>query len=119
MLGTVLERGATHGATKACRLRLAPRCPHCGGLARPAVVWFGESLRGDDLRAALRATACDLFIAVARPPWSIPPPVWCMKRAVAEHLLSEINLEATPASAPSISQSTEPPKSLCNHWWPA
>ena len=31
-----------------------PRCPHCGRLARPAVVWFGESLRREDVEAATR-----------------------------------------------------------------
>lgn len=29
-----------------------PRCPECGGLARPAVVWFGESLDADMLAQA-------------------------------------------------------------------
>ena len=39
-----------------------PRCIHCGGLARPGVVWFGEALdardvaaRGAGLEAAVRA----------------------------------------------------------------
>jgi NAD-dependent deacetylase len=32
-----------------------PRCPHCGQLARPAVVWFGEVLRSEDLNAALES----------------------------------------------------------------
>ena len=41
-----------------------PRCPHCGGLARPALVWFGESLRVEDVDAAVKATACDVFLTV-------------------------------------------------------
>ncbi len=32
-----------------------PRCPHCGGLLRPDVVWFGEPLPGDAWRAAQQA----------------------------------------------------------------
>ena len=28
---------------------MPPRCPHCGGLARPGVVWFGESLDPADV----------------------------------------------------------------------
>jgi NAD-dependent deacetylase len=40
------------------------RCPRCGALARPAVVWFGESLDPEVLRAADAATACDVFLVV-------------------------------------------------------
>ena len=29
-----------------------PRCPSCGGLARPGVVWFGETLDPADLKLA-------------------------------------------------------------------
>src|SRR5690606_10985515 len=44
---------------------LPPRCPHCNGLARPGVVWFGESLDPDVLTRALdAATTCDVFLAV-------------------------------------------------------
>lgn len=44
---------------------LPPRCPDCGGLARPAVVWFGEGLpAGSWRRAAAAASACALFLAV-------------------------------------------------------
>ena len=32
-----------------------PRCPICGSLLRPDVVWFGEPLPGEALDAALRA----------------------------------------------------------------
>jgi NAD-dependent deacetylase len=45
------------GAIPAC-------CPRCGGLARPAVVWFGEPLDSNVLRAAEAATSCDLFLVV-------------------------------------------------------
>lgn len=30
-----------------------PRCPKCGGLLRPGVVWFGESLPADAVRRAM------------------------------------------------------------------
>ena len=42
-----------------------PRCLHCGGLVRPGVVWFGESMPGgalDDAFAAARH--CDVLISV-------------------------------------------------------
>jgi NAD-dependent deacetylase len=42
-----------------------PRCAGCGGLLRPDVVWFGEAIPGDALRAALAAAAdCDVFLSV-------------------------------------------------------
>lgn len=42
-----------------------PRCPHCGGYLRPDVVWFGEGIPDQALRAAVDATsACDLFICI-------------------------------------------------------
>jgi NAD-dependent deacetylase len=43
---------------------LPPSCPHCGGLARPAVVWFGEAIDPDVLERSLTATDCDVFLVV-------------------------------------------------------
>jgi NAD-dependent deacetylase len=43
---------------------LPPRCPRCGALARPGVVWFGEPIPPAALRAADAATACDVFLSV-------------------------------------------------------
>lgn len=42
-----------------------PRCPVCGNLRRPAVVWFGEMLPAQELEAAeAAAAACDLMLVV-------------------------------------------------------
>jgi NAD-dependent deacetylase len=42
-----------------------PSCPHCGGWVRPNVVWFGEILPQDQLRAAMTASQnCDLMLVV-------------------------------------------------------
>lgn len=42
-----------------------PRCPECGGLIRPSVVWFGEMLPVDALRdAELAAEECDVFFSI-------------------------------------------------------
>ena len=42
-----------------------PRCPRCGGLLRPDVVWFGESLPQEALYAAFSASQqCDLFLSI-------------------------------------------------------
>ena len=41
-----------------------PRCPSCGGFARPGVVWFGEGIPPEASRAADAATDCDVFLSV-------------------------------------------------------
>ena len=41
-----------------------PRCPACNALARPGVVWFGEAVPLDAMRAADAATACDVFLSI-------------------------------------------------------
>ncbi len=44
---------------------LPPRCPDCGGLLRPAVVWFGEGIDPGVLEAASAAArGCDLFLVI-------------------------------------------------------
>ena len=41
-----------------------PRCPDCGGTARPGVVWFGEPIDPDTLRQSDRALDCDVCLVV-------------------------------------------------------
>lgn len=41
-----------------------PRCPHCGGLLRPDVVWFGEGVSRELVRRAESAADCDLFLCI-------------------------------------------------------
>lgn len=42
-----------------------PRCPRCGGLLRPDVVWFEEALPEDALALALeRSGECGVFLSV-------------------------------------------------------
>ena len=42
-----------------------PRCPHCNGMARPGVVWFGEALPEEAWQAAWQAVEeCDLLLSV-------------------------------------------------------
>jgi NAD-dependent deacetylase len=44
---------------------LPPRCPHCSGFARPAVVWFGEPLDPRLLAAAADAArSCEVLLAI-------------------------------------------------------
>jgi len=44
---------------------LAPKCPACGGLLKPAVVMFGETIPGYALfEASARAQKCDVMIVI-------------------------------------------------------
>ncbi len=59
------------GAARSCCSEVAieagrpPRCPVCGNLRRPGVVWFGESLPVAALEAAeLAARHCDLMLVI-------------------------------------------------------
>ena len=78
---------------------LPPRCGRCGGLARPAVVWFGESLDAADVAAAHEACACDVFLTVGTS--AVVYPAARLVHDARRHgaFTVEINLEPTPASA--------------------
>jgi len=76
---------------------LPPRCPHCGGCDRPAVVWFGESLDARLLGRAIDAAAsCDVLLAVGTSAVVHPAAglVVAAKRAGATTI--EINPDETP-----------------------
>jgi len=77
----------------------APRCPSCGSLIRPDVVWFGELLPEDAWNAGVRAAkAAEVFFvigtsAVVYPAASLP--------SIAKHsgaYVVEINIETTEFS---------------------
>lgn len=78
---------------------LPPRCPHCHGLARPGVVWFGEALDEEDLEAAARAAACDLFITVGTSAIVYPAASFLHQAKDRGASTVEINPEATAATA--------------------
>jgi NAD-dependent deacetylase len=74
-----------------------PRCPNCGGLLRPDVVWFGESLPETALAAAIHSTqSCDLFFsigtsAIVQPAASLP--IHALQSGAD---VVEINIDQTP-----------------------
>ncbi|HXK17482.1 MAG TPA: NAD-dependent deacylase [Polyangiaceae bacterium] len=74
-----------------------PRCPRCGGLLRPGVVWFGESLpRGVLERARLAAEACEVLLSVGTSSLVHPAaglPLLAQERGA---LLLEVNPSSTP-----------------------
>jgi NAD-dependent deacetylase len=100
--------GGTRSRTGICRdewrddavpfAAMPPTCRDCGGLARPAIVWFGEALREDDLRAATAATRCDLFITIGTSAIVYPAAGLLHEAKRRGAVTAEINPERTPAS---------------------
>ena len=76
-----------------------PRCPHCGGYARPAVVWFGESLEAADVNRAAEAAACDVFLTIGTSAVVYPAAGFVRHARSLGAFTAEINLEPTPASS--------------------
>lgn len=74
-------------------------CPGCGGLARPAVVWFGEALSRDDVSAASIACACDVFMTVGTSAVVYPAAGLLQQAKMQGAFTVEINIDATPASS--------------------
>jgi len=75
------------------------RCPHCDGLARPGVVWFGEALDPAVLDAATSAAAsCDVFLSIGTS--AVVYPAAGLVHEARRHgaMTIEINTEATDAS---------------------
>ena len=79
--------------------RLPPACPHCGGHARPAVVWFGEPLGRSDLERAVEATQCDVFLSVGTSAVVQPAAGLIHQAAAYGAFTAEINIETTDASS--------------------
>ena len=74
-----------------------PQCSVCGGLLRPDVVWFGESLPRDQLEAAVEAArTCDIFLSIGTS--GIVQPAASLAHAARNcgAVVVEINAEPTP-----------------------
>ena len=56
--------GSSWVDTRAPLPELPVRCPDCGGLARPGVVWFEEPIDPEVLRQAQEALDCDVCLVV-------------------------------------------------------
>jgi NAD-dependent deacetylase len=78
---------------------LPPRCPHCGGLVRPAVVWFGEPLDPAIVDAATAATACDVFLTIGTSSVVYPAAGLVHQARQRGALTVEINPDRTVATA--------------------
>ena len=78
--------------------QLPPRCPHCGALARPGVVWFGEGIPESATRAADAATACDVFLSIGTSSVVYPSAGLLYEAKRDGAFTAEINPESTAAA---------------------
>ena len=78
--------------------QLPPRCKYCDGYIRPGVVWFGEQLDSNIVRAANEAIRqCDLLLVVGTS-GVVYPAAGMIEMASRSALIVEIN--PTPSEAP-------------------
>lgn len=77
-----------------------PKCPDCGALLRPHIVWFGESLDPEILQKAFAASvSCDIFLvagtsAIVQPAATLP--LYARQSGAP---VIEVNLERTALSS--------------------
>lgn len=90
--------GAAPWTDTSVPLALPPRCASCGGLARPGVVWFGESLDPADLARADDACRCDVFLVAGTSAVVYPAAGLATAAKAAGAFVIEVNPQATPIS---------------------
>ena len=80
-------------------LPLPPHCKQCGGLLRPHIVWFGESLQEEDLaRCAKQLQACDVLLVIGTSGVVYPAAGFASIAKEAGAYVIEVNLDPTPQS---------------------
>jgi NAD-dependent deacetylase len=76
-----------------------PACQACGGLLRPHVVWFGETLEADILQAAYDAVEhCQVMLVIGTSALVQPAASMGLHARRSGAFVAEINLEPTPNS---------------------
>lgn len=77
-----------------------PRCLRCGAPMRPDVVWFGESLPYEAMRAAVEAAQnCEVFLSIGTSALVYPAAELPHSARAQGAQVVEINLDETPLSA--------------------
>ncbi len=76
-----------------------PKCRKCGGLLRPHVVWFGESLDPDIIHKAIEASKnCECMLIVGTSGVVQPAASLAYHAKAGGAVVAEINIEQTPQS---------------------
>jgi NAD-dependent deacetylase len=97
---------------------IPPRCPDCGALARPDVVWFGESLPAESLEAALAAARrCQWMLVIGTS--AVVQPAASLPLLALQHgaYLVEINPQITPLSDLADETLHQPAAQALPAWW--
>jgi NAD-dependent deacetylase len=78
-------------------IAILPLCTTCGGLLRPHIVWFGESLAEEDLGHSEAALQCsDLCLIIGTSGLVYPAAGFASVAKQAGAFVVEINLDPTP-----------------------
>ena len=76
-----------------------PACPGCGALARPDVIWFGESIEAHNLEVAARlAEECELFFSIGTSSLVWPAAGLAETAAANKAVVVEVNPSSTAQS---------------------
>ena len=76
-----------------------PECSACGGLLRPHIVWFGESLDPNILDRCMHALqSCDVLLVIGTSGVVQPAASFALMAKSAGAYTVEINLDPTPSS---------------------
>ena len=76
-----------------------PKCNSCGGLLRPHIVWFGESLDDKVLDSAFKELdKCDLCLVVGTSSIVYPAAMFAPQLAAWGRMVAEFNMESTDAT---------------------
>ena len=85
---------------------IPPKCPYCGGLVRPGVVWFGEGIDSDVLARSKAAVDCDVFFTIGTSAQVYP----AAGLVDAAHARGAFTVEVNPeASASGVDLAIESP----------
>ncbi len=77
-----------------------PKCPRCGGLLRPDVVWFEEALPEIPTEAAFAASRdCDVFLCIGTSAVVYPAASLPLEALQHQATVIEINPEVTPLTS--------------------
>jgi NAD-dependent deacetylase len=72
---------------------LPPRCPGCGGLARPGVVWFGEPIEAEVVDRSMAALDCEVCLVIGTSSVVYPAAGLAQEAARRGAFTAEINPE--------------------------
>lgn len=79
---------------------IPPRCPSCGEIVRPHVVWFGESLDPDVLeRAFASCSRCEVMLVIGTSAYVQPAASLPLYASEAGAVVIEINPDPTPLTS--------------------